>query len=178
MGYTRYWKRTEEKITQEFVDDVNKILEDCKKKGICIRDGWGEDEPIVTLNGIYINGNAQKGLDHETFSITNEPSNFEFCKTARKPYDYAVREILNKAKEYGLVSNVSSDDAEQDKVIQNDAQYLGEDLKPTLDDLVNSFGKTKGVAAYLTDKISDIGIHDLDSVQNAIYEVLVDFIDE
>jgi len=126
MGYTRYWKRTEEKITQEFIDDVNAILEDCKRKGIRIRDGWGENEPIVTLNEVYINGNAEKGLDHETFAIDNEPSDFEFCKTARKPYDYAVRKILAKAKKYGLVTDVRSDDREQDKVVRSDAEYLGE----------------------------------------------------
>lgn len=178
MGYTRYWKRTEKRITQEFVDDVNKILKDCEKKGIRIRDGWGENEPIVTLDDIVINGNAEKGLDHETFGIHNEPSDFEFCKTARKPYDYAVREILNKAKEYGLVSNVSSDDAEQDKVIQSDAQYLGEDPKPTLEERIASLGKTAGIAIYLAEKAQDIGSHDVIALQNAFYGVLVDFIDE
>ena len=125
MGYTRYWERTNEPITQEFLDDVNEILNNCKKKGIMIRNGWGDGEPEISLDAVCFNGDRSKGLDHEGFLINNEPSDFDFCKTARKPYDYAVRKVLTKAKEHGLVKNVRSDGA-NNKVI-SDAEYLGED---------------------------------------------------
>ena len=36
MGYTRYWQRTKKPITQDFVDEVNKIITDSRSKGITI----------------------------------------------------------------------------------------------------------------------------------------------
>ena len=122
MGYTRYWKRTDKEITEEFIAEVNEILEECKAHGIIIKDGWGEHEPIVSLDEIEINGNAETGLDHESFYLGNEKSDFEFCKTARKPYDFAVREILNVAEKYGLVTNVRCDGANNE--IISDEEYL------------------------------------------------------
>ncbi len=122
MGYTRYWERTSEPLTEDFLEAVREILEDCDKRGIIVRDGWGENIPKVTLEEVAINGNAETELDHETFYLDNEPSDFEFCKTARKPYDYAVRKILKVAKEMGLVTNVSSDGP--NRRIISDSQYL------------------------------------------------------
>ncbi len=108
MGYTRYWTRTDEPITQEFVDAVNKIIADARKKGITIC-GWdGTGEPEVTLERVALNGPEENDLGHETFAITNE-SEWNFCKTALKPYDYAVREILRVGEEMGIVKNITSD---------------------------------------------------------------------
>lgn len=124
MGYTRYWKRTDKDITEDFVNEVNKIIEDCDTKGIIIR-GWdGTGLPEVTLDTIRFNGNADTGLEHETFFIgsTGEDSGFNFCKTACKPYDYAVRETLRAAERYGLVFDVS-DDGENEEII-SDNEYI------------------------------------------------------
>lgn len=126
MGYTRYWKRTSEPLTEDFLEAVREILEDCDKRGIIVRDGWGENVPKVTLEEVAINGNAETELDHETFCLDNEPSDFEFCKTARKPYDYAVRKILKVAKEMGLVTNVRSDGP--NRRIISDSRYLSEEV--------------------------------------------------
>lgn len=129
MGYTRYWARTNKKIDQEFVDAVIKIIEDCKEKGITIRDGWGTGLPVVTIDMIDINGanlseKGGKDLSHENLVIDNSDyrlGNFCFCKTARKPYDYAVREILKVADEMGIVTDVSSD-GENERII-SDEEY-------------------------------------------------------
>ena len=122
MGYTRYWTRTDEPITQEFVDAVNKIIADARKKGIttCGWDGTGE--PEVTLERIALNGPEENDLGHETFTITNE-SEWNFCKTARKPYDYVVRRILRTAKRMGIVCKVC-DDGKNEEII-SDAKWLG-----------------------------------------------------
>ena len=111
MGYTRYWERTEKPITEDFVEEVKEIIKDCAKKGIAIRGWSGEGSPELTLEKIAFNGNgkAERDLSHETFSINNKHTGFDFCKTARKPYDYAVRRVLKLAKDYGLVTKVSSD---------------------------------------------------------------------
>jgi hypothetical protein len=124
MGYTRYWTRTDKPITQSFVDTVNKIIEDCRSKGITIRNGYGEDEPIVTLNLISINGTHENDLSHETFFMSNDGDGWNFCKTARKPYDYAVREIIKAAEKEKLITDVASD-GENNEII-SDKDYLGE----------------------------------------------------
>lgn len=108
MGYTRYWKRTEKLIDDYFVNFVKAVVDDCEKRGIKICGGDGYGKPYIEIDGIYINGNASKGLDHETFYIDGEPG-FNFCKTARKPYDYAVKTILDEAACWGLVKDVSCD---------------------------------------------------------------------
>lgn len=122
MGYTRYWERTKKPITQEFVDEVNHIIEQAEKKGISIC-GWnGTGKPEVTLEGIYLNG-KRPYLDHETMALTNNKGDvgFGFCKTARKPYDYVVRRILTIAKREGIVDKVGSDGT--NKMI-TDEEYL------------------------------------------------------
>ena len=124
MGYTRYWERTDKAITDDFVAEVNEIIEECTAHGITIRDGFGEGEPVVSLEKIWINGTDENDLGHETFYLGNEPKEFDFCKTACKPYDYAVREILKVAELYGLVVNVR-DDGKYDEII-SDADYIEE----------------------------------------------------
>lgn len=122
MGYTRYWNRTEKPITEEFCEKVNEIIKNSEKKGIKIRNGLGANKPIVTMDKILINGDGNHELDHETLAITNTESGFDFCKTARKPYDYTVRNILEAAEQMGLVTDVSND-GKNDRII-SDKDYL------------------------------------------------------
>ncbi len=122
MGYTRYWQRTKKPITQDFVDEVNKIIADSRSKGITICNGLGEGEPTVTLNKIAFNGDGSRDLDHETCYFDNEETGFAFCKTARKPYDYAVRNVLKAAETLGIVTDVSSDG--ENEHIVSDTDYL------------------------------------------------------
>ena len=121
MGFTRYWNRTKKKITKDFVVKVCEVIADCDKNGITIRNGWGKGNPVITLDCISLNGNAEHDLDHETFFIGSGVG-FNFCKTVGKPYDYAVREILKYAEENGFVTDVEEDD-ENNEII-SDAEYL------------------------------------------------------
>ena len=112
MGYTRYWTRTEKPITDEYIDFIQRLVIECRNQGIKLGNGVGEGNPVITENAIVFNGNAKKGLDHESFYISNdaeELGNFQFCKTARKPYDYAVRLALEEAEHQKLVTKVHSD---------------------------------------------------------------------
>lgn len=118
MGYTRYWERTEKPITKDFVIKVCNIIADCNEKGIAIRNGDGEGNPVVTLDMIDINGDGAKNLWHENLLITNNNTGFNFCKTQYKPYDYAVRKILAAATEEGIVTNVS-DDGEYEEILSD-----------------------------------------------------------
>ena len=125
MGYTRYWERTTEPITEDFIEAVREVLDDCKSRGIIICDWDGCGEPTLTTERISFNGCRYKNCDlsHESF-VLNSNTGFDFCKTARKPYDYAVRRVLRLAKEYGLVINVGSDGAERH--IYSDERYMKE----------------------------------------------------
>ena len=108
MGYTNYWYRTEKPITERFVRKVEKIIEESINKGIKIC-GWdGTGTPKVTMEEINFNGDASISADHESFVIDERPD-FNFCKTAEKPYDYTVKEVLKVALEEGLVRDISDD---------------------------------------------------------------------
>lgn len=111
MGYTRYWKTNGKKFTKEFVNLNRLVVYIAKQKyGIVIRGGLGEDKPIINMERIWLNGDKSKGLDHETYHLMSEENlAFNFCKTARKPYDLVVNALLRIAKEYGYVENVSDD---------------------------------------------------------------------
>lgn len=122
MGFTRYWERTDKKIDADFIVKVCEVIADCDNKGINIRNGAGEGNPIVTLDMIAINGDNQHNLGHETLCFNNEKTGFCFCKTAYKPYDYAVREILKYAEENGFATDVDAD--EEYNGIVSDAEEM------------------------------------------------------
>jgi hypothetical protein len=124
MGYTRYWNRTEKPLTQDFVDFCKEVFNKCEKRGIKICNWDGHGEPIATTEKIAFNGeyrNDGYDLSHESF-LLNSVAGFDFCKTARKPYDYAVRTILSEAKKQGFVTEVSSDGA--NNKIYSDDDYI------------------------------------------------------
>ena len=109
MGYTRYWTRTNKPLTEEFVAKVKAIIKESEEKGIKICDGSGEGEPMITTDEVSFNGDDSIGAAHETCFFTNNEDGWNFCKTARKPYDYTVREVLKVAEEMGIVTEVSDD---------------------------------------------------------------------
>ena len=121
MGYTRYWDRTDKPITKEFIDKVKAIIKDSEEKGIHICGSDGKGEPELELDYVGFNGNGDLNLDHETCFFDSEQG-FNFCKTARKPYDYTVRKVLEVAEEMGIIKNVSSDG--ENEGIYSDADYV------------------------------------------------------
>jgi hypothetical protein len=64
-----------------------------------IKGGNGTGRPEITNDHIVFNGDGSKGEAHESF-VLSRVSNFEgervfqFCKTARKPYDRYVKAVL------------------------------------------------------------------------------------
>ena len=99
-GYSNYWDHTEDFTNSEWSKIVRlakAAIKTAEKHGIVIRDGWGKGKPIVNNREIYLNGDGEKNLDHETFRITKkvDPKRpWGFTKTARKPYDAVVATIL------------------------------------------------------------------------------------
>jgi hypothetical protein len=88
MGYTHYWTIKEPfqgKPFEDFLKGAEAIIEIAKDAGIALQDA-------TDLDGVNING---AGLtSHETFGIYVGDEGFDFCKTARKPYDTVVCALL------------------------------------------------------------------------------------
>jgi len=89
MGYTHYMKMDKD---LELSDDqkilLNYVMEDHKDL-IDQTDGpdFQTEDHMIFLNGI---GDEA----HETFAVPRKAAEFEFCKTARKPYDIVVCKML------------------------------------------------------------------------------------
>jgi len=105
MGYTHYWDfkkvPTQESIWRAVTEIevlLNNLPEQSTSAGgyynehpIKICGGLGKGKPQIDTNLISFNGTEKGDLGHETFYVDfTETSGFNFCKTARKPYDFAV----------------------------------------------------------------------------------------
>ena len=95
MGYTHYWRQQRDFTDtewQELTRLAKLIIAD--NEGI-LSDGFGEGgKPEVNGEHIWFNGLGEDS--HETFCITKKKpeEDFQFCKTARKPYDKYVVAVL------------------------------------------------------------------------------------
>lgn len=132
MGYTHYYKRTVNEIPEDkwnaFLNDVKQVA--CRfslcvpqsiqfitdHKGITndikipIGDGGGEgSSPEFTKDSVCFNGVGDDS--HETLGINRvDGSDFDFCKTAHKPYDLLVTATLSLFKHhFGDSVTVSGD---------------------------------------------------------------------
>lgn len=102
MGYTHYWHRKKD-FTKEQWESIQKdflaVSRHCAQNKILLVEEYDRPTPSV-CNGTGIQFNGSAGEGHETFVMTRkkpEPQpwhrgdeSFDFCKTARKPYDLAV----------------------------------------------------------------------------------------
>lgn len=96
MGYTHYFPQSEAFTTPEWdiIMTAAKAIIAAQPKGlICGPDGTGD--PIVNEKQIALNGSEIDDQGHESFIITKAKyPDFNFCKTAEKPYDVVVVAIL------------------------------------------------------------------------------------
>lgn len=116
MGYTHYWE-LKDGITQEtfakWAEGVKAIVETAVDAGISLGNGHGVDEPEVSENLVCFNGTAENG--HETFGIEYGDTEYNFCKTAQKPYDAVVTASLIYAKQiFGDDIKIKSDGSWED----------------------------------------------------------------
>ena len=99
-----------------------------KDKNFKLCGGMGEGEPRISDLEVWFNGDASESLDHETFALelfeidnykrvdeTDKEGVFCFCKTNRKPYDFAVMISLMVIKHHlGSDFKISSDGCLED----------------------------------------------------------------
>jgi hypothetical protein len=101
-GYSHYWGLFADDDGVVFSDAewkkiltaARKIIRKAEADGIAIRGPFGEGKPVLTPTKIALNGDAASNLSHESFVLENRPKDFNFCKTAQKPYDKVVVSIL------------------------------------------------------------------------------------
>jgi hypothetical protein len=96
MGYTHYWKH------QGFTPaQWNKLVTftrlAIKKLQIPIVNGNGDEGSSPAFDGVKIRFNGEGEDSHETFNLTRAAQDFEFCKTAMKPYDDVVVAVMREA---------------------------------------------------------------------------------
>ena len=102
--YTHYWRRSKDEdislpVWSTIREKITRIIQSTK---IPIEDVEITDEHI-RFNGVGEDG-------HETFLFTrNCNEEFDFCKTARKPYDLLVQLCLLTIKEEAPFIKVTSD---------------------------------------------------------------------
>ncbi len=105
MGYTHYYKLryptkdvdtqyqkslTEIKKLFKLLPDKFETAGNTYNSKIVLNDYNGVGKPEFKKTHISFNGNRRLEEDHETFYFEPKFTDFEFCKTARKPYDFFV----------------------------------------------------------------------------------------
>lgn len=98
MGYTHYWTFKKSPAEIEGGKKKFKAAVALFKKGleklqdIPLGNGMGLGEPTITNKEIWFNGKSPE--EYETCAMSLESKGFDFCKTARMPYDPVVCLLL------------------------------------------------------------------------------------
>lgn len=98
MGYTHYWNfagntapkdlKDGEKRFAEAARIINACADKVKGMGVEIAGGVGNGSPTINERAIYFNGKGRES--YETFYVALDRDGWDFCKTARRPYDILV----------------------------------------------------------------------------------------
>ena len=116
MGYTHYWRRPpqlDKAMFKLWSEDVAKIVAAVEpgglagERGIGLSGGTDHEPAQITDKIVYLNGVGEAA--HEPFAVEqtftpdyHRPDQwgryFDFCKTARKPYDLIVAAALIRMK--------------------------------------------------------------------------------
>ena len=107
MGYSHYWKIEEDMTVQEFkhLQSIAAKIAEASDAPVGLSINTHPLYPSITVEGMASDA-------HETFYLTPKAVKFEFCKTARKPYDEVVVGILDYAHRRGLLEFTSDGNAD------------------------------------------------------------------
>jgi len=128
MGYTHYWRPTRD-LTEDEWDNIRQVAKTILKDnhGIILDNEPTDSQNLsITYESILCNGIGDDG--HETFYLTRKMrdnpniylarvgvrNDFEFCKTAQKPYDKYVVAMLIAVAQITDSITVSSDGDQED----------------------------------------------------------------
>jgi hypothetical protein len=130
MGYTSYWKGDTTCADNVWAICLDELREVIKAAGIPLAGGHGTGQPVLDMVHICFNGKGE--ASHETFMISRGKIEFEFCKTAQKPYDIVVCAALIILNHHIPTLIVSSDGDGEDwkEAIELCKQTLGYGVYP------------------------------------------------
>ena len=110
MGYTHHWKFRNGIAPMDFENGAEKfakaaylgvkLCDKVRERGIEICGGDGHFAPAFSRGKVVFNGNAEKNEDYETFAITPDDGEYNFCKTEFRPYDLLVCLMLLDFKHF------------------------------------------------------------------------------
>jgi hypothetical protein len=101
MGYTHYWNHYQsipQDKWEKIAVDTMKVFDYCEENNIPLQFEHDVQEPpkvsdtLIRFNGVGGDGHETLFIEKERAIDSNDP--FNFCKTARKPYDLAVGLVL------------------------------------------------------------------------------------
>ena len=104
MGYTHYWSNARDLTDSEWdaikaaASRIINTARNCYFITLAREFDDASNKPEITDEYIRFNGVGDDG--HETFYLSREATDFQFCKTARKDYDAPAAAILIAAKVY------------------------------------------------------------------------------
>ena len=108
MSYSHYFeivKRPNQEIWAQLMLDVQKFFRNLPTSGELSDMGYdvihlpflcgpmGDKKPICNTQRISFNGNEHEDMSYETFTLLPKKMD-DYCKTGRKPYDFAVCAVL------------------------------------------------------------------------------------
>src|SRR5687768_3329224 len=99
MGYTHYWHHDDIAIAdwRTLTLYARSIIDIATARGVKLAVEFNMPTQLPDINEAEIRFNGVGDEGHETFLLTREKTEFDFCKTAQKPYDVVVAEILSFA---------------------------------------------------------------------------------
>jgi len=133
MGYTHYWDKPQAMTAEEWkalTVRARQILTYAQDMmGIALSEDYDVNKPpIVDELQIRFNGYEDEG--HETFHLFPGPIAFDFCKTARKPYDAPVVAILMEAARIAPDAFSWSSDGDGEPELKEQAQFILDAIDP------------------------------------------------
>ena len=157
MGYSHYWKATKVDATeyQAALKDIAKIVTN-QKSILAGPNGEPKTKPI-TNDGISFNGIDEDS--HETFDLPAAGlKDFDFCKTAQKPYDTVVTACLARLAEVKGVKVTSDGNmGEWEAGVALASKVLGRPVVNPCGPKLAEAGFLGKVAASSTEKECSIG---------------------
>ena len=116
MGYTHYWKVTEQLDDgwDSFLNDARAIIAQAGRGDIEICGDDGIEGPELSWDAVLLNGTSKNNEWHEPFVLYRKPIESDFCKTARKPYDLVVTALLMLAANRWDAVSIESDGDPED----------------------------------------------------------------
>jgi hypothetical protein len=149
MGYTHYFQDKPAFTDSQWAaltEDVKKLI---KNSNVPLGGANGNigSKPVFNSRHIMFNGIGDDS--HETAVVYKGTSEFEFCKTARKPYDSVVVEFYKLIRKYAPSTILSSDGGDEvfggKKIVVNEKfTYLSGEFDVKVGDTVTLPSKFNG----------------------------------